>query len=195
MSVHRWSALFWLATLALPLCLVCPVGAGELESTVHGTAGEPPLPPAGVAVLWMSDQEGADAPEVIGDLIEGEVGAPMPLSEGGAAASLSDGQSAWNGYCDGDSCGAGYGQACRPACDRFWIRAEALGWWTQGMSVGPLVTHSPIANPQGQGVLGQPGTRVLYGGEPQMEGIRWGGPRIRFGMWKDCCQALGSRRV
>ena len=201
MSVRRWDTGIWLAAIVLPLCLVCPGWAAESQTVSQLVAEEPPSPATGEAVVWLADEEGAEAPPLIRDLVEGGVAVPQALGEGEAVAgpmaegessiTFSDEESLWGGYCGEGGCGGGScGESCEPACDRFWVQAELLGWWTQGMSVVPLVTASPIANPQGEGILGQVGTRVLHGGEPQMEGDRWG-TRYRIGMWRDCCQAVG----
>ncbi len=44
-----------------------------------------------------------------------------------------------------------------------WVAADYLGWWTKGAPMPPLVTlgDPASANP---GALGDPGTRVLFGG-------------------------------
>ena len=48
---------------------------------------------------------------------------------------------------------------------RFYGSAEYLLWWIKGANAPPLVTTSPASAPQStQGVLGQPGTAVLFGG-------------------------------
>ena len=119
-----------------------------------------------------------------------------------------------NGYGDWDS-GPVFGQPCdNPACDACtldpahgffgclgrvpghlaqhgWVRMEYLGWFMNGMHVPPLVTTSPTGTPQAEaGVIGQPGTSVLYGGTGIMTGLRSGG-RIRFGTWLNCCETVG----
>ena len=42
--------------------------------------------------------------------------------------------------------------------DRWWASADYLMWWVQGNQLPALVTTGP-----GAGVLGQPGTSVLFG--------------------------------
>ena len=99
----------------------------------------------------------------------------------------------------GDSCcghascpGAGC-SACMVCCmandpGKWWVRAEYLAWATSGMYVPPLVTTGPDAdNP---GILGEPGTEILYGDETINGGVRSGG-RISFGRWLDSCQTWG----
>ena len=68
--------------------------------------------------------------------------------------------------------------------DRLWLRSEYLIWWARGMSTPPLVTTSPFP---GEGVLGEPDTTILYGGDKILEGHR-SGLRFTFGWW------LGQRR-
>ncbi|MDI9446783.1 MAG: BBP7 family outer membrane beta-barrel protein [Planctomycetota bacterium] len=83
--------------------------------------------------------------------------------------------------CDG---GPAFGVGCTGAfgcvgvCDRLWFRGDFLMWWTPSADLPPLVTASPANTPQAQaGVLGQPGTSVLFGGEDQDLGVR---PGARF---------------
>jgi hypothetical protein len=59
-----------------------------------------------------------------------------------------------------------------------WVRAEALLWWMKGASLPPLFTTSPAGTPANlAGVLGAPGTTVLFGGSEfgaeQRVGGRW----------------------
>ena len=62
--------------------------------------------------------------------------------------------------------------------DRIWGRAEYLGWWTDRMNVPPLVTTGD------QGVLGRPGTIVLFGDTGLNSDARSGG-RFTLGLWND----------
>jgi hypothetical protein len=79
---------------------------------------------------------------------------------------------------------------CGPS-GRFWIRGEYLLWWTKGDSLPPLVTTSPTGTPRPQaGVLGQPGTVILFGDEDVNDGARSGG-RFTVGTWLDDCQTWG----
>ena len=91
--------------------------------------------------------------------------------------------------CTHDTGGCDSGACC--GTPRVWGRAEYLGWWTDGMNVPPLVTTSPADTPQGQaGVLGQPGTAILFGNTGLNTDARSGG-RITFGMWLDECEFRG----
>src|SRR4051812_31807075 len=47
----------------------------------------------------------------------------------------------------------------------FWVNADALLWWMRPAHLPPLVTASPPGTPvPAVGVLGAPGTAVLFGG-------------------------------
>lgn len=70
---------------------------------------------------------------------------------------------------------------------RFYGSAEYLLWWTKGQPLPPLVTTGP---PESLGILGQPGTTVLFGGGRVGHDVRSGG-RFSFGLWCDDCQQLG----
>jgi hypothetical protein len=74
---------------------------------------------------------------------------------------------------------------------RMWFRADYLLWWVRGASLPPLVTSSPpgtsIAN---AGVIGTPGTVVLFGDDRVNDDLRSGG-RITAGWWLDACQHTG----
>jgi hypothetical protein len=74
---------------------------------------------------------------------------------------------------------------------RFWAGFEFLYWWTNGYHLPVLVTTSPATTPQAlQGVLGVPGTTVLYGGNNTSSGPIPGG-RITFGWNFDPCGTCG----
>src|SRR5262245_52245287 len=59
---------------------------------------------------------------------------------------------------------------------RVWADAELLLWWQRGASLPPLATTSPPGTPLDQaGVLGAPGTSVLFGGTRVNGDLRIGG--------------------
>jgi Putative beta barrel porin-7 (BBP7) len=67
----------------------------------------------------------------------------------------------------------------------YWVRADYLGWWLTGSRLPPLVTTSPPGTPRDQaGVLGAPGTEVLFGDETVNDDFR-SGVRITVGGWLD----------
>ncbi len=83
---------------------------------------------------------------------------------------------------------------CLPKCcevcgppGRCWVSAEYLLWWIRPDNVPPLVTTSPASS---LGILGQPGTRVLIGGDSLDDDPLHGG-RFVVGTWLDCCQTKG----
>src|SRR5262245_27258846 len=60
-----------------------------------------------------------------------------------------------------------------PGC--LWAEAEYLLWWMKGAALPPLVTASPAGTPSTQaGVLGAPGTTVLFGGNSVNDEVRSG---------------------
>ncbi len=67
----------------------------------------------------------------------------------------------------------------------YWGRAEYLLWWTQGMNVPALASTSPLGTLQAQaGVLGQPGSSVVFGNSDLADQARSGG-RFTLGTWLD----------
>jgi hypothetical protein len=76
-----------------------------------------------------------------------------------------------------------------PLCSppgRFWLRTDALLWWTSGTHLPPLVT----SNSSGAPVGGQVGTQVLFGNNIYMADGR-GGVRTTMGFWLDRCHRWG----
>jgi hypothetical protein len=69
-----------------------------------------------------------------------------------------------------------------------WVRAEVLGWWTKGQNAPPLVTAGVDQN--NPGILGEPGTQILFGGDDISDKARIGG-RISAGTWLDSCHVWG----
>jgi len=73
--------------------------------------------------------------------------------------------------------------------DGWWVETDYLLWWIRRGPLAPLVT---TGNPTDAlpGAIGQPGTRVLFGGS----GLDYGpfsGGRINLGGWLDSENALG----
>ncbi len=66
-----------------------------------------------------------------------------------------------------------------------WGSAEYLYWWPDGMYIPALVTTSPVGTSLEQaGVLGEPGTSILYGDQDIVSSGRHG-LRFRGGVWLD----------
>jgi hypothetical protein len=64
-----------------------------------------------------------------------------------------------------------------------WADAEYLLWWTKGSHLPPLLTTSPAGTPiETAGILGEPGTTVLFGNERVNTDARSGG-RFTVGAW------------
>ena len=92
--------------------------------------------------------------------------------------------------CGGDCNPCGAAPACCPPC-RFYGSGEYLLWWLDGMGTPPLVTTSPDGTAQEEaGVLGQPGTSILFGGS-QLDSDSVSGGRFSLGMWLGPCQNQG----
>jgi hypothetical protein len=106
--------------------------------------------------------------------------------------------------CDSDPCGAigcdDGGCGCQPLEGRllapslrsgssFWIGGGALLWTIDGPdALPPLVTASPAGTPTNQiGVLGEPGTTTVLGGDDTTDAWR-AGWRLNAGVWLDRCQ-------
>jgi hypothetical protein len=76
-----------------------------------------------------------------------------------------------------------------PYC--FYASAEYLLWWTKNSGLPALVTTSPPGTPREMaGVLGAPGTVVLFGGSGADNEERSGG-RFTIGWWCDDCRTIG----
>jgi uncharacterized protein YraI len=72
-----------------------------------------------------------------------------------------------------------------PPGTRHYLNLDALGFWVKHDSLPALVTTSPVGTPQATaGVLGAPGTSVLFGNQNTLGGFRPGG-RVLGGIWLD----------
>ncbi|MBO0699329.1 MAG: BBP7 family outer membrane beta-barrel protein [Zavarzinella sp.] len=77
------------------------------------------------------------------------------------------------------------------AQDWFWVRADYLGWWLTGAQLPPMMATSPPGTPRAQaGVVGAPGTQVVFGGQAVQDDFR-SGVRVSFGGWLDECRTTG----
>lgn len=127
-----------------------------------------------------------------GGVVDGEVieGGEYIVDENDAAAGgyfenghfITDqfmyGEGGNGGYCDGGYCDGGYcdgGGACAwgpggcvemDQCSRWWVRTDYLLWRITGFQVPVLISgSSPGTDVADAGVLGLPGTDVVYGGQ------------------------------
>lgn len=72
-----------------------------------------------------------------------------------------------------------------------WAEFDYILWWGKGTELPPLVTTSPAGVPEtNYGVLGEPGTRILFGNERVDNDARSGG-RLDAGIWFDEAQDFG----
>lgn len=74
---------------------------------------------------------------------------------------------------------------CLPAakCTRIWGEVEYLLWWTSDSDLPPLLTTGNPLDPV-PGAIGQPGTRILYGGDG-VDFNNFSGLRLSLGGWVD----------
>lgn len=127
---------------------------------------------------------------VEGPLTEEMQPGPMPYNDFGGYQGP-DGCA--TGACGHASCPGASCPACRVCCNAndygtWWVRAEYLQWTTSGMYIPPLATTGPDAN--NPGILGEPGTVILFGDQTINDTMRSGG-RISFGRWLDPNQSWG----
>ena len=74
---------------------------------------------------------------------------------------------------------------------RYWLEADFLGWTVTGDKLPALVTTSPAGTPAAlAGVLGAPGTTVLFGDSAANNDWRAGG-RLTGGYWFDPSHRTG----
>jgi hypothetical protein len=75
------------------------------------------------------------------------------------------------------------GVVCPPPCSEprefVWGSLDYLLWWSRGHYVPPLVTTGTVAS---LGVLGQPGTEILFGAR-SLNGSANSGGRLELGWW------------
>ncbi len=130
--------------------------------------------------------------------------APAPTSAPVVSSQPATGSMMMGGGCASGNCGSGYGSSGNCGYDsndlsgknvrngHMFIRGEYLAWWINGDEVGSLITTSPntpVLTPIAQaGVLGQPGTRSIYGGDHSDEMFQ--GFRIYGGVLLNECRKL-----
>jgi hypothetical protein len=153
----------------------------SLESCV--TVGQPQPFPVTQAVYRPTD-----APRIIrasGDLPDLDPPRRSPVA-GGACADK---------QCIASSCAAPAPDTTLVPCDpfgpdpgRIYARADYLMWWFKQAHVPVLLTTGPDEPPGvGTGILGMPGTQVVFAGDVG-GGLR-SGARLTVGMWcDDDCQ-------
>ncbi|MGO9113570.1 MAG: BBP7 family outer membrane beta-barrel protein [Thermoguttaceae bacterium] len=70
----------------------------------------------------------------------------------------------------------------------IWAKADYLQWWEQGMHVPALVTTGPSTDQPG--IIGQPGTTVLFG-DDNINDKSVSGGRLQAGLWLNACATIG----
>lgn len=158
----------WIWSRFLGIAVAAAGSAAWAEE--FNTASEDPAPAVTV------ETPAVEEPAPVTPVEEGTVISETPLEDTpGWKAVSSDGPHRQKG-------------ACPPG--RVWATGEVLLWWVNGQDTPPLVTTGPSTQPISQaGVLGAPGTSVLYGGTLN-DGLNVGG-RFNFGYWFDRCHQIG----
>lgn len=83
------------------------------------------------------------------------------------------------------------GKCCPYPPGRVWVGADFLLWWTRGDHLPPLLTTSPPGTPEPvAGVLGRPGTSILFGDQDVDTRVR-PGFRATVGGWFNKDQTTG----
>jgi hypothetical protein len=162
--------------------------SSTLGTIFRAKTDEPQRMPAGKPSEQAARKPQSDGPNL--DAKSEEVPAPRvvrsaPVTPSGPPILAGDGCAD-----SGDMCAAG---ACCPCpdclqentCNRWWARAEYLLWQLRRDNLPPLMTTSP---PTSLGVLGMPGTQVLFGGK---QGEEQSGGRLTLGYWFDPCHDVG----
>jgi hypothetical protein len=85
---------------------------------------------------------------------------------------------------------AGLCEPCPPG-PRAWVAGEFLYWATQGVAVPPLVVAAQPGPFGSAGLLNQPGTRVLFGGDRLLDRTR-PGFRLEAGTYFGCEREWGA---
>jgi hypothetical protein len=86
---------------------------------------------------------------------------------------------------------AGLARTLASSDARGWANADYLFTFLRGTKLPPLVTASPSSTPHNQaGILGDPGTALLFGGNQVDNDLR-AGFRIATGIWFNPEQSLG----
>jgi hypothetical protein len=73
----------------------------------------------------------------------------------------------------------------------FWATGDAIGSWFRGVTLPPLVTTSPPGTAKtSAGIIGAPGTTILFGGNQAEDGVRVGF-RAAAGYWFGADRSIG----
>lgn len=169
---------------------VTPVGLSLFGRPRPVLAAEPTLPPP-TPVGAPGDVWGAGTNRPLGQPVM--VGQPAPVGQPAEAGVPAPGLVPGGDACAApDCCEPCWPFACvEPGPSHCWFSGEYLLWWMRDSQLPPLVTTSPFGTPREQaGVLGAPGTGVLFGDGNVKHDERSGG-RFSFGFWFDECHDIG----
>jgi hypothetical protein len=174
-------------------------GDGAASSPVVNAPGSPGTVPTLHGWRRADDVVAASRPASSSPIIPAQspVGAPVPVGPGGPApmfTGLADPcapMDCGHGTCCGGTCGGGV--CCEGGCGgcgggccpnhRWYVSAEYLLWWLKGDRTPPLVSAGdPNAAGAMASVIGQPTTRILYGGRDEGTGAN-SGIRLYAGWW------------
>jgi Putative beta barrel porin-7 (BBP7) len=117
--------------------------------------------------------------------------APQANAEPPVVAPVAEGPPLIQDNASGLPFSGGFENGQNGPADPTWVDAEYLLWWMRGQTLPALATTSPATtNPVTAGVLGETGTRVLFGNREYDNGAR-SGARLSAGSWLDNNQTLG----
>lgn len=170
------------------------LGLIAVSANAQTTESSPETPAPSAAprkVLWLKDaphsesllresllsESSPDADEEAAP--RARLGTPQAASEEQPADAASKSKAA-----DGTApCCLDHCDGCPYPPGRVWFSAEYLLWCTRGDRLPPLLTTSPAGTPLADaGVLGRPGTTVLFGDERVNDDAR-SGARFTLGSW------------
>ncbi len=147
----------------------------------------------GVVFVWSLNLIAAyslAAAQVPGEGNTEEIPTPAPVEKTETVATAAEGGNLVTEQCGEAGCTFEGVPLCSPP-GRFWVRGDWMMWWTNGANLPPLVTTSPQGTPIGQaGVMGEPGTSILFGNSTVYDDGR-SGVRITIGGWLDNCHRWG----
>lgn len=155
--------------------------------------GEPPVLPTITSPALTSNPIQNSTPAPISAPTSAPIAMPQGPATGSGGAASAPTSGSWNSAVGSLTHGCNAG-CCDNGCDscadcetnrRFWGGAEYLLWSTRSMGLPALVTSSPLGTPRiAAGVLGDPRTAVVYGGQGVDSDFR-SGLRLYSGFWLD----------
>lgn len=172
--------------------------ASLLRPTIRAQSSDasPPMPPAPV---WPADGEDAGALLPPPTPIIPPVSTALPRVPAVSTSDPAPTTFATARPVTAEECFAGAEEvytceAMYTAAPRFYFGAEYLLWDIKNDRYPALVTTGPVRDPNNPldrvGVLGGPGTQVLFGGDDVDSNMR-SGARFNAGYWFDPCNNLG----